>query len=272
MQENAQPHSQSQQQEQRTAPYVPFKTFLTAVEILQQGLPRKLDRAQLRSMSGTAQNESIRAFRFLGLIDAQDYVQPTMRRFVEERDSRKQIMREILEHAYPDIVQLGRDHGSVQELRDAIGRYNVQGATARKAIAFFLKSAEFAGLELSPVWANATRGGAANGRARSKGRSTQRTPKPQIDDHDRKPRGGTPMPGTMHTVKLTGGGIVQLSVVADWVTATRQDREWLTRLVDTFNSYGMEPESSDDTHRRVRAAVNGPPPGEEVDPDDLPFD
>ena len=50
------------------APYLPFLSFKGAIEALEQGVPKKLDRTIWRTQSGIMQTQILMTFRFFGLV------------------------------------------------------------------------------------------------------------------------------------------------------------------------------------------------------------
>ena len=75
------------------APYIPFKTFLTAVEALEQGLPDDIDRSVWPTFSYNIQTQTVSAFKFLQLIDDEGHVQDGLRTLVAQKDDRKALVR-----------------------------------------------------------------------------------------------------------------------------------------------------------------------------------
>ena len=54
----------------RKPPYIAFKTFLTAIETFEQGIPPIIERGVWHTFSGSLQGHTLNAFKFLGLIDS----------------------------------------------------------------------------------------------------------------------------------------------------------------------------------------------------------
>src|SRR5258706_13929089 len=80
-----------------TSPYVPCKSLETAMVLLRQGLPGKLDKSLFKSASGSIQTQLMAAFRFLRLIDHNDKVQAELKALVAATDeaSRKPLLEKI---------------------------------------------------------------------------------------------------------------------------------------------------------------------------------
>jgi len=219
------------------APYVAFKTFLTALDVLAQGLPNRLDRSVWPSFSGGTQSQMLSAFRFLGLIDEQGNVQSTLRALVDEKERRPVNLGAILETRYPKIATLARENASPKQFEDAMGELSGRG-TLRKAIAFFVPAAKYAGVPIPKSWQTRKKRGTGTAshrktvrqkqEAKSSG-AKQRLPKTLHQD------------GTTKTVKLGSGGTVSLSIAVDLMAMSVEDRNWVFDLIDKFAAYKYKP-------------------------------
>lgn len=228
-----------------TAPYVSFSTFLTGIEALQQGVPEVLDKSVWRSsMNGTAQNHTMSAFRYFGLIDDDRRVQEKLKIIVHDKDNRKQRIHELLEESFPEIVALARNNGTVPQLNAAMERYGVKGTTIPKAITFFLKAAQYADLPISPNWKNLTRSrnGTGKGTRRSvanrgtapktpsESDTSERTAPPKKDDTTAPVFESRPF-------QLPGGDTLTVSVTRPFFNLQTQDRKFVSWLIDQIESY-----------------------------------
>lgn len=226
------------------AAYIPWKTLLTATEILEQGLPQKLDPSAFPSFSGSIRSWTLSAFRFLGFTDGNGYVQPRLREWVDNPAGRPDTMKDILAEKYPKLLTLAAEHGTVNQMREAIADLGVSGTTAQKAIAFFLRAAEFAGFAVPVTWTKAKLTvSAPRNRAR---------PKPLV----KKPAVGmqpAPVAGSVTTkvVRLESGGSVTLIIDANPWTTTVEDREWVFGLVDALNAYETGEALGDDDEEDI---------------------
>lgn len=128
--------------------YVPFKTFITALDTLNQGLPDVLDRSVFKNQSGSTQAMLMSTFRALGGIDDEGNTQPILRRLVNPNE-RKAALKEIVEENYRDVLSLGTN-ATQKQFDDAFYAYGVSGETHKKAKSFFLQVAEMLGIPLSP--------------------------------------------------------------------------------------------------------------------------
>lgn len=137
------------------APYPPFKTFTNFIErVAEKGLPPKIDRSYLNWLSGLGQSQLLMALREFGFIDANGVVTDRLREYVAAANSeRAKLLADLLRQNYPGAVNLGTQNATQQMLEDEFkDRYKLDGSTKRKAIAFYLKAAEYAGVETSPNW------------------------------------------------------------------------------------------------------------------------
>lgn len=159
-------------------PYLPWTTFQNiADELRGKGLPNKLDRTAIQGKSGSTQAHYLAALRFFDLIDAEDRPTERLTDYVTNPDRRKAIVAEMLQEKYAAALALGTSSTSAQlsaQFRD----YGLEGETGRKAIAFFLNAARFAGITVSSYWPQ-TRPGGGGRRGSSNGSSKPRKRRPK---------------------------------------------------------------------------------------------
>ena len=137
-----------------TPAYIPFSTFETVVDRMASiVLPKQLDRTFLKTFSGTEQTKIFQAFRFRGLIDADNRPTEMLRALVGKPDERSSLLGEIIHEHYSWALHLGLD-ATEQELLDAFREHgnNIDGETRRKAITFFIKAADAANIQVSKLW------------------------------------------------------------------------------------------------------------------------
>ncbi len=232
------------EEQARTAPaaYLPFKTFLSAVEMLQQGLPKRLDRTVWRSQSGVVQSQIMMAFRFFGLVNDAGEPTPALKRLVESPDKRKEHVGALLNHAYKSIVDHDLTAMTPKMLEEAMGDYNVSGDTRRKAIGFFLRAARFAEIPMHPLLA-------AQIREAGNGARNRRIQSPKSHGTARESGDAGSMSGTSansRTIRLNSGGSVTLEVDANPFMMSPEDRTFVFELVDMLQKYsGLNSEGKD---------------------------
>lgn len=226
----------------KVAPYLPFSTFQTALSALEQGVPRKLHPSLWRSLSGTAQKNIMASFRFLGFMNDADESMPLLKRLIDAKEDseRKAVMRDVLSAAYPRAIELATENATAAELREAISMLNVQGDTARKAVAFFMKAAEWSELPISPHWKGVVKRGPASAARRPA------TRKPAAGPRVNGTRGGrgneTPPPAptnaNQRVVELPSGRIT-LTLDVNLLLMTDLERRFVFQLIDDMAAWGQ---------------------------------
>ena len=220
------------QDEKKAAVYVAFRTFQTALEVLDQGLPPRIDTSVWPTLAGSVRGQLIPAFKFLGLIDAEKEVLPQLTRLIAAKeDERVPVLRRIMERSYPTIIEIGQTNASSRQLHEAMREYNVKGDTLDKAVRFYLKAAVYCGLPVSSLWKKRKR--ARRGGIRRKARPV---PKEQL------PLPSVPLaePGMM-AITLRSGGSVQLVVTVDVTKLSDDDRDFVFELIDKMHAYEEGP-------------------------------
>ncbi len=198
-------------------PYVPFRTFLTALETLERGCPNQLDRSVWPSYSGAIQGQLLGAFRFLGLMDEQHCPTPELRELIAHKDGRRPLLRRLLEAKYAGLIGLDLARTSPKQLDEAMRQYGLTGATHKKAVSFFLQAAQYAGLPLSVLLRARTRGG-GQGRRRA-------------------PAASESAPAISKTIELRSGGVLTLTAVVDFFSISADDRKFIFDLIDRMQGY-----------------------------------
>ncbi len=229
------------------AAYLPFKTFLSAIEVLEHRMPRRLDRTVWRSQSGIVQSQIMMAFRFFGLVNETDEPTAALHRLVENKERRKEHVGALLQHSYRALMELDLTKMSPKMLEDAMGQYNVTGDTRRKAITFFLRAARFADLPMHPLLTAQTRE-TGNG-ARKKRAKTAKPQEPQGGDGAavQSQNGSQSAPAASRkTISLLSGGAVTLEIAANPFLMSPTDRSFVFELIDTLHKYETDHPSVED--------------------------
>lgn len=152
-------------------PYFAFKTLTNTITKMEEhGPPNRVDRSFLGGMSGAGQTQFIGGLKSLGLIDDDGRPQPRLIEMVSNPDSRPHLVGELLRERYPEAVALGNTNATTDELVEVFNGYGVKGDTARKAIAFYLQAATYAGnIPRSPNFKTpSVRSGSGGGRKRGR--------------------------------------------------------------------------------------------------------
>jgi hypothetical protein len=214
------------------AAYLPFKTFLSSLDALDHGLPKKLDRTVWRSQSGIVQGQIMMALRFFGLLTDSDEPTPALHRLVENKERRQEHIKALLQYAYRSILDADLTKMSPKMLEEEMEQYNVSGDTRRKAVAFFLRAAKYVDLPMHPLLMAQIREMSG---LRKKRKATTRvngaTPESQISPPEEE---GIK---SRRTIFLRGGGSVTLSITADPFSLDAEDRQFLFELVDKIQGY-----------------------------------
>lgn len=198
-------------------PYVPFRTFLTAIETLERGCPNQLDRSVWPSYSGAIQGQLLGAFRFLGLMDENQFPTAELKDLIARKDNRRVLLRRLLETSYADLIRLDLSRTSPRQLDDAMRQYGLNGATHRKAVSFFLQAAQYAGLPLSVLLRAKIRGGGPGKR--------------------RPAAAPKSTPAISKTIELKSGGVLTLTAAVDFFAISAEDRQFVFDLIDRMQAY-----------------------------------
>ncbi len=94
----------------KTAPYVAFKSFCSAVQNLRvHGLPPTLNRTAWENRSGAEQSQILGALTFLGLIDDKGETQDSLKKLIsltENSDEERQFFASLLRSRYENVFKL----------------------------------------------------------------------------------------------------------------------------------------------------------------------
>jgi hypothetical protein len=137
-----------------TAPYLPWRTLIGLIGRMDDegGVPPRVDRSYLDRHSGGTQTQLLAALKSLDLIEPDGTVTPALTALVEDPDNRAEHVQEVLRAKYHEVVRLGEINGTQGQLEDEFSHYGVTGDTRRKAIAFYMSAAEYAGIPVSRYW------------------------------------------------------------------------------------------------------------------------
>jgi hypothetical protein len=140
-----------------TPAYASFKTVESFVQRLKDTIvPPVIDRSMLHHLSGATQNQLVPSLRFLGLIDAEDRVQPILKELVAARGSNDwaTVLAKVMRQAYGPIVSsVDLEAGTAMQLQQAFKTHGgVDGATRDRCMRFFIAGMQEAGVKLSPLF------------------------------------------------------------------------------------------------------------------------
>lgn len=220
----------------KAPPYLPLKTFFSALDSLKEGVPKKIDRGIWIRQSGANQAQIMIALRFFDLLDDSDTpTLPLLEQFAKADEAqRKKIFKPLIEKHYQSIIAHDLTKMTPKMLDEAMEGYGVNGDTRRKAITFFLQAAKYLELPLSPFLTEKTHVSPSRGKTkRAKAASGNEGSAPIIQ---------TPAcSGSTTSVTLKGGGTVTMSVTADVWKMPAEDRTFVLDLVDKIQGYEKKP-------------------------------
>jgi hypothetical protein len=215
------------------AAYLPFKTFLSAIESLEHGIPKKIDRTIWRTQAYVVQSQIIMAFRFLKLLDNGDNPTPALQELVDSRqEARKIVLDKLLVDAYRNIVDLDLTKTTPKMLDDAMEQYSVSGDTKKKAVRFFLQAAKYVDMPMHPL---------LQGQIRNTGPRKKRTPKPtfigEMNTAADPAYDPDARPTSSQTAPLSNGGRIVLQVFGDPFALPSEERTLMFELVDKLRDH-----------------------------------
>jgi hypothetical protein len=176
-------------------PYVSYASFKNMVGGFKEHvLPGRIDRSVLGNFSGIVGGQLLTALRFMGLIDAANHPQDSLRELVSAANTPNwgaQLNR-VLHAAYTPLFELNLKAASPSQFSEKfIKTYPGEGSTSRKSMTFFLTAAKDAQIEVSPyIMQNkkprsgpAKKRAAKNGEAKTTANTGRKDPefKPNLD-------------------------------------------------------------------------------------------
>jgi hypothetical protein len=209
-----------------------FRNFLDSVD--PATLPPQIDRSYLSRMSGTNQTYLTSALRSFELIGPDKEVTPALKELVKNPDGRPAMIADLLRKYYPEVVELGESNGTVSQLDTALGKYGLRGNTVRKAAAFYMHAAQYAGIPLSVHWTVRKAGSGHRDETTSKRRGKPQG-KPAAQGHK---AFQTPA-GDSRSLTLRSGGTVTLAVSVNLFDLSKEDRAFVLKLIDEMSDYDL---------------------------------
>jgi hypothetical protein len=215
------------------AAYLPFKTFLSAFDVFEHGIPNRIDRSMWRSQSGVVQGQILMTLRFFKLIGENDEPRPALERFVTLKDRRKEHVAALLQNSYKSIFNHDLTKMTPKMLFDELENYGVSGETKRKASAFFLQAARFAELPMHPLLSSQTR--AASSVPRKKRKGTNGAAKGQVVE-PLTTLATDSSHGDTKSVRLISGAEITIKISANWLELPPDERKFVFELIDLLQS------------------------------------
>jgi hypothetical protein len=221
--------------DERTPPYLPFRSFMTALDHLAQATPNVITKEVFPDHSGLLQGQVISALKFFDLVDEHGIPKgDTLERLASQRDinQRRVNLRPLLKISYADIIKLDLPRVTPSQLDTAFAKYGVSGDTKKKAKTFFVKAAKFAGLNLSPLLMR-------KGRAPLSSRKRSSTPHLPYSNpkevRSRSDENGAPT--TSKTIRLKSGVILTVTAIGNLLDLDGGDRELVFGIMDQLKSH-----------------------------------
>jgi hypothetical protein len=224
------------------AAYVPFKTFLNALESLGHGVPHVIDRSVWPTFSGLYQSQTLAAFRFLGLIEEDGKPTEDLVKLVADKDHRKLHLRRVLEQSYASIVKKDLTKMTAASFDSAMEEYGGSGDTHRKAVSFFLQAARYAELPLSPWIMKQSRSASTRKR---RGPIPPKLKPPYIPPGDAADDGQPA--GPSKKIALRNGVYLSLAASNDVFKMDAEDRQFVLKLLEEMEAH----------ETRIRASQKG---------------
>lgn len=160
-----------------TPPYFPFSAFTGLLQRLRERSPSRIDRTYLRWLPGITVTYLMAFLKSSGLIDDDMRMTEPMKALVAaDPEEEKRLIAVMIRDRYKAVFELG-SNATQGELEEVFRSYGPRGSTLRKAITFFLKAAEYADVEVSPLFGTPRAG------AGSTPRKPRKTPEPKTRDH-----------------------------------------------------------------------------------------
>lgn len=214
-------------------PYVPFKTFISALDTLQHGMPNQIDRSVFPSLAGVTQSQLLSAFRFFGLITPEGKPTTDLIKLVEDKDNRPAQIKKLLERGYPNVFALGLANASPNSLDAELRKSGLTGDTHDKAKSFFLQAAKHSGVQLSPYLLKVTRTSAPRKR-----RSNNKVVDPAVGAVTPIVQGAET--GNSRRFTLPGGTVITFGASTDAFHMNSADRKIVFGLLEELEKYPSE--------------------------------
>ena len=128
-------------------PYLSYRTFRSFIDSVSVGgVPNRIDRSMMASMSGSNQALLVSAIRYLGLASEKGVSTPELESLVNaEGKERQEIWRRILSRAYSNLFnsRINLERATTKELSEVFAKEGVSSAdTIRKCVTFFSLAAK----------------------------------------------------------------------------------------------------------------------------------
>lgn len=134
-------------------PYVAYRTFKAFLLSLKQGVPHRIDKSIMTSLSGGVQSQLIQALKFFDLIAPDGAPNQSLHVLVKVADADDQyptVLKNLLVRCYPFLFTVpdrNLEKMTAGQLQEHFAQV-ATGDTVQKCIAFFIPAAKDAGIKL----------------------------------------------------------------------------------------------------------------------------
>lgn len=238
-------------------PYgVTWGTFLGVFDKMEkEGIPNRVDRSYLGNQAGTIQTYIIAALRAFGLIAGENAV-PTdrlARLVTAPEQERKDGIKALLAAFYPRVYDLGQTQATQGELEELFGtEWGQKGETKIKAIRFYLAAAQYAGVQISPMWKSPRSAPGVRAR-KAKKASGASTTNANSSATTITTGANLPQAGDEHRVRLPSGATLTLMLSERLLKLPRDERMFVLELIDLLDERNSSASSqpNDDEYEEV---------------------
>lgn len=133
--------------------YAPYATLISSLDGLKKnGIPStgKIDKTLFDNYAGSVRTQLLGAYRFFGLTDANNLVQPKLPELVNaDQEGRKRLLKGLIEQKYARIIGLDLSTISQGQLDEAFRGFDISGSTLVRAERFFIKACVELGIPIS---------------------------------------------------------------------------------------------------------------------------
>jgi hypothetical protein len=133
-------------------PYLSYRTFTNFLDGLKKGVPARIDRSILSSLSGANQSALLGTLQYLGLISENGIPKNELGKLVRASGPDRnalldQIMRSAYSFVFADGLKL--EDATPRMIEERFSKQNISGGTIQKCIAFFVSMAKDSGAKIS---------------------------------------------------------------------------------------------------------------------------
>lgn len=227
------------EESKRSAAYLPWATFLSALDQLAQGIPSRIDRSVFPGIAWNVQTQLFAGMKFLGLLIGDDQPTPLLNDLVSgTEEERKTKLKKVIQDSYAELIAIDLTKATRAHFTEKLGElYSVTGDTRVKAARFFVSAAGYTGIPLSSFIAP-SKDGTTNGvkRGRPAG-SRPRTAKKAVATPIVTPAETPKTTGESKTVALVSGGTLTVSATSSFFSLNAADRQFYVDIVNKLEEY-----------------------------------